>query len=114
MNTFRNSTMAVAVAGLLAAAALPSSAADVTEVRANEITERVEIAVPYGDLDLNTAAGQETLQNRIASAARKVCGGGRYREIGDLRGASRRQDCFESSMARAMSRVSEAQVASVN
>lgn len=114
MKAFRNSTMAIAVVGLLAGAALPASAESVTEVTADRLTEVVEITVSYADLNLDTAAGQETLQNRIASAARQACGSGRYREIGDLRAATRQKECFESAMAQAMSEVSAAQVAGIN
>lgn len=32
------------------------------------------VTVAYGDLDLTTAAGQETLSSRVKAAVRKVCG----------------------------------------
>ncbi len=32
------------------------------------------ISIPYKDLNLDTAAGQKTLERRIDKAARKVCG----------------------------------------
>ena len=44
------------------------------------------VEVAYGDLDLSTAAGQETLSNRVRVAVRKVCGDSSARQsLGELR-----------------------------
>ena len=58
MFTTRRFTVAAALG--LALCAVPAMAAPV--------------AVQYGDLDLATAQGQKTLDNRLDSAAREACG----------------------------------------
>jgi len=45
--------------------------------------ETTTIAVPYGDLNLSSAAGMATLEGRIAAAAEKVCGKPEVRDIHD-------------------------------
>ena len=45
--------------------------------------ETVSVAVPYGDLDLSTAAGMATLNGRIATAAKRICGGADVRSFRD-------------------------------
>ena len=61
------------------------------------------ITVPYEDLDLSNATGQETLAARISTAARRVCGTTDYREAGSLRQASDNKVCYQNAMAQAMS-----------
>lgn len=46
-------------------------------------TEFVSTTVETGDLNLQSARGLETLEGRIARAARKVCTAGAQRSAGD-------------------------------
>jgi len=62
---FKN-TLSLAIALGIAAAASPLAAQDDTQI---------EVRVSIADLDLTTKAGQATLDRRLNSAARKVCGG---------------------------------------
>ena len=55
--------------------------------------EPMTIKVPYADLDLHTADGQQELDRRLDRAARKVCGFGAYRPNGPMEiGAAR--ECY--------------------
>ncbi len=56
----------------------------------------------FGDLNLDTAAGQSTLNSRIAHAARNVC---RSTEGRDLASRSAWQACFFNAMTGAMGQV---------
>ncbi len=58
------------------------------------------IHVEYADLNLATAAGQKTLDQRIIKAARKVCGMGNIRTGAPLY-SKKAQDCFISAKASA-------------
>jgi UrcA family protein len=62
-------THALAAAGLAGAAITPAMANPFVD----GFSERVIISVPTGDLDLNSAAGQRTLDRRIQTAARQAC-----------------------------------------
>lgn len=75
----------------LAAAGLALSA---TAAQANHIS------VPYADLDLASAAGQQALDKRIDRAARTVCG---YKLEGKrtVREESDARSCFATAKARA-------------
>lgn len=57
-------TLALAASGLVGAAATPAFAEPIAPRTAQ---------VTFGDLDLETVAGQRTLDNRIERAARNVC-----------------------------------------
>ena len=111
MINMRNSTIAATFLGLLAAASLPASATDVTEVTADAIIEQTSISISYDDLDLNSAEGVETLHYRIANAARQACGSSDLRRVGSLQIANRNQACYEASLSSAMSEIPAAQVA---
>lgn len=56
----------------LALAAFSVAGTAVSPALAREV-ERMTISVPTSDLDLGTAAGQRTLDNRVAKAVRSVC-----------------------------------------
>lgn len=115
MKVLRNkTTAAAAVIGLLGMTGLSANAADVTEVTANSAAERVEITVDYSDLNLASASGQQVLYKRIENAATEICGHTDYRRAGGLSEARANRACFEETMSRAMSRVTQAQVASTN
>lgn len=60
----KNATLALAALGLAGTAVSPAVAGEV---------QRMTISVPTSDLDLGTAAGQRTLDNRVAKAVRTVC-----------------------------------------
>ncbi len=47
--------------------------------------EKISIAVPYGDLDLRSAAGREALDRRMAAAARLICDMPESRDLDRLR-----------------------------
>ena len=49
----------------------------------------------YGDLDIGAAAGMATLKNRIAQAARNLCGNG---GDADLYSRSARTSCYRAAV----------------
>lgn len=57
-----------------------------------------EIHVAYGDLDLASVEGQETLERRIDGAAREVCGYNDYTGGSRLPNAAMRR-CFSQAKA---------------
>jgi UrcA family protein len=57
----------LSIAAALVATALPATAI------AQEPTASASIAVRYGDLDLGTAAGRQSLDSRVSAAVRRVC-----------------------------------------
>ena len=111
MKVTRNSTLAATFLGLLAAASLPASAEDVTEVTASAIAEQTAITVSYDDLDLTSPEGVDTLHYRIANAAREACGSADLLRVGSLQSANRNQACYETSLSDAMASIPAAQVA---
>lgn len=68
--------------------------------------------VSYADLDLRTPAGQATLDSRIESTARRLCGA--RGQVSDLSEWVRQRRCFRESMylARGRARVAIAQAQS--
>ena len=60
------------------------------------LAETVSVAVPYGDLDLTEQAGREALDERLARAARKVCGPIAPR---DLKQMTARRSCLADARA---------------
>ena len=54
------------------------------------------VSVAYKDLNLDTAAGQKTLERRIEAAARQACGFHRQRTGTRLRGSGSRE-CYEAA-----------------
>jgi UrcA family protein len=66
------------------------------------------VVVRYGDLDLTSPAGAQTLYARLSSAASKACGG----EPGtrDLLSRMSYQDCRSTALDRAVSRVGSSQL----
>jgi len=112
MNTLRSTIMGVSVFGLLTAGALQANAESITEVTAPVVAEPTEVRVGFDDLDISSAEGMETLHYRLANAAREACGSSDLRRVGSLQIANRNQECFESSLSRAMSDIPATQVAS--
>lgn len=111
MKAVKSGILAAAVFGAAALLAGPASAESVTQVIANQVAEPQSIAVSYDDLDLTSAAGQETLHYRLANAAREACGSSDWKRVGSLAVASRNQSCYEESLSRAMSDIPTTQVA---
>ena len=58
------------------------------------------VHVTYADLDLQTAAGQKTLESRIDRASRKACGY-TIQGRGDLSAEQAVRSCFDKAKARA-------------
>ncbi len=56
----------------------------------------------YGDLSLNTAAGQATLKNRIVTTARRLCNSSERQDLGSRADAIR---CFRDAVSGAMAHV---------
>ena len=112
MKAMKNTLVAAALAGSLAAVALPGQAENVTAVTADAITERNAVAVNYEDLDLTSPKAQETLYYRISRAAEQVCGSTNIREAGGVAQAARNADCYDAAVSKAMSEVSPVAVAS--
>ena len=70
------------------------------------------VRVPYGDLDLLTETGTQTLYGRIVSAARQVCGS---EEVANWDFVARAQakECEKDSIARAVRDVHNARLAAM-
>ena len=62
---------AIGLSAALPAAVLAAPAQPGTALTAVE--KQVKVSVPYKDIDLSTAAGQRTLQQRLADAGRSAC-----------------------------------------
>jgi UrcA family protein len=58
--------LGLALASIIAAAPCPATSEPLA-------SQRSSVAVPYGDLDLTTKAGQQVLKQRVRHAAREVC-----------------------------------------
>ncbi len=58
----------------------------------------------YGDLRLDTAAGQTTLKSRVDTAARRVCDSSSHQDLATRTAAIR---CFHDAVTTAMAQVSE-------
>lgn len=61
--------------------------------------EEVQVAVEYGDLDISTAAGADTLGKRIEAAVKAACNRPDNR---DLRAMQAWTDCKDQAMSDAM------------
>lgn len=93
-NTSKHAALALLVAGTFAGTLGTASA--YAEPHA---AEAVAIEVVYSDLDLNSAAGTETLYQRLRGAARNACGdsGKRISEIRAYRA------CYSNALEAAVS-----------
>jgi UrcA family protein len=70
--------------------------------------------VSYTDLDLNNAEARETLNFRISSAAKKVCGSADKSLAGSLAQAAKNRSCYSSAVDQAMRTLSDGQIAIVS
>ncbi|WOJ93259.1 UrcA family protein [Congregibacter variabilis] len=107
-------TIATAISGFLAVAALPASAESTTKVVADSIAAPTQVTVNFSDLDLDSSAGQVALQYRLAHAAEQACGYSDIRRAGGVAQAARNAECSEQSLSRALSRVTSSAVASTD
>jgi UrcA family protein len=71
-------------------------------------TETRELTVNYADLNLESAAGIESLYARIRSAAKNVCG---TAERYELRAKAEMRACRESAVANAVAKIDNAALA---
>ncbi len=69
------------------------------------------VTVDYSDLDLSDTEGQMTLQYRVKSAARQVCGSSDHRIAGSLALATENKECAERAVEEARYQTGAAQVA---
>jgi UrcA family protein len=63
------------------------------------------VAVPYGDLNLRSAAGRRALAGRVEAAARQLCQPGL---IAPLKERADRRACFEAAVASAQTQIAQA------
>ncbi len=105
-----------AVAFSVAASVSMSAAADnYSETTVSTSAEGLQtMTISYADLDLSTAAAQETLYYRLSSAARKVCGSSDVRRTGSVRQAAENKSCYENTLAQALSQTTASQVATTD
>ena len=89
----------LAVAAIAVFAALPAQA----QTQAAE--ESFVAFVPYGDLNLASAAGARTLENRIEAAADRICG---FTQAPGLAEALRVQSCRDDVLNSARPQVGRA------
>ena len=59
----------------------------------NSTTEKYEISITYGDLDLTRKAGVQTLYHRLTSAATKACGSTSFSELGSIKWVVENKRC---------------------
>jgi UrcA family protein len=91
----RNVLNALAVAALL-----------ISPAQAQGVVQQTSVKVFYGDLDLSKPAGMQTLQRRLKSASRQVCGDSR----GALRiGTNDQAHCTDDAVANALAAVGRTQ-----
>ena len=94
-------TLAIALAGLLITAFAPSAFA-------GQDADAPSTKVRFGDLNLGTDAGVDTLYGRIKSAARQVCR--ESVEPGDGLAAHKYWGCYDKAIADAVSKVNNSQL----
>lgn len=86
----------------IAAAALSASPAGAHSIRVSD-DGSYRIAIPYGDLNLASPAGVQTLKGRIKAAAKAVCGTARARSVGEARAVEAcRQDVLAAARPKMM------------
>jgi UrcA family protein len=74
------------------------------------IGEPAAVVVSYGDLDLSTTAGAQTLYTRISRAAREVCP---FEDAIDAPRLAKNHACREAAIERAVSSINSTQLAAV-
>ena len=116
MKTFtRTNILTAAVFSLAAGLSMSAAARDYSEtVVSPGVGGLATATVSYDDLDLTSSAGQSKLHYRLSRAARAVCGSNDMRLAGSVRQASENQNCYENSLAEAMSETNRGNIASVS
>jgi UrcA family protein len=99
------------VAAVATVAGLFCTVATAAERPMDASVEVASIAVPYGDLNLDSDPGVQRLQRRLVSAARQVCG---RQDPRDLRLAALARECMDAALARAVAEVGNARLARLN
>lgn len=83
MNMIKCATAVTTLVGMLQLTAIPAQAdqangidnlGDKATVPASRFVEAPIVRVPYGDLDITSAAGMQTLTHRIKRGVKRVCG----------------------------------------
>ena len=90
---------------IIAIAALSVTAFAAIPCQAQPSQDGFIAVVPYGDLNLASAAGARTLENRIEAAADRLCG---FPEAPGLNESLRVKDCREGVMNSARPQISRA------
>jgi len=114
--TIKNFTkkLSVVTFGLVAALSMTAVADSVNETTITTSANGLRTAtVSFADLDLTTAAAQETLYYRVSGAARKVCGSSDVRRVGSVKIAAENKACYDTTLEQAMSDTHASQVASI-
>lgn len=111
MSAVKRTFTATVMASAVALSISTSHAASVTAVTASAVTERQSVVVAFDDLDLSSPKAQETLFNRLRSAAKAVCGSRNPHTAGGLTQALRNGDCYNAALSKALAAVSEDTVA---
>lgn len=93
---FRNAPLAAAALLGLALTATPALAAEKTSVK-----------VSFADLDLTTIEGQDRLDRRLDSAARKACGYDRQ-FTGSLRMTAQSKTCYKQARSKSQALMASA------
>jgi len=80
---------------------------------ADELKGRAE-KVTYSDLDVDKDAGAEVLYRRLQQASKRVCGVESIKSAGGIRQISRQQECYRSTLDRAVAKVNNATLTSIH
>ena len=89
----------------LAALSAAAFAAFPCQAQSNAADEGFIAVVPYGDLNLASAAGARTLENRVEAAADRICG---FPQAPGLTEALRVQDCRDEVLSSAQPQLNRA------
>lgn len=108
-------TLSIITFGFMAALSMTAAADSFNETTVTTSANGLRSAtVSYADLDLTTAAAQETLYYRLSGASRKVCGSSDIRRTGSLKVAAENKACYEITLEQAMSETHDSQMASIS
>lgn len=91
---FSRSLAAAAASAILFSATVQASPVTTVETTGGRIVRSVE--VPFVDLDLTSAHGAATLESRLKTASRQVCGAA---EAATLRERIEHRNCVDETMA---------------
>jgi UrcA family protein len=109
-------SMAIPLAFLALAAATSAWSADTideTRVEASHVAPP-SITVRYGDLNLSSEEGRESLNARLSRAAKTVCDHHGYTRNRSLSYLAKTKTCYEDAMAAALNQVESVQLAAID